>query len=412
MPRGRAVGGLRLNHIVERLDRRRLLGLGAALGGAQALAACATAAPALSGPRLDLYGGPRPLAPVKARLERLFNITVCLRPFRAAGPRLDTEMVGDKLVVHNYGHGGSGWSLSWGSGAIAVKQALARGERDIAVIGCGALGLTAALMAQRAGARVTIYAKELTPDVRSSRATGVWSPDSRIAIAAQAPPGFDALWEEMTRASYKTFLGLLGLPGDPIAWTDRYVLSDDAPGTPARKRQDPLGFAHYQSRVRDMTPPNEILAPGDHPFATSYAQRAPTLQFNIMEYSHLLMTDFLLAGGKTQVMEFHTPADLAKLPQKVVINCPGYGARALWKDETVTPVRGQIAWLVPQAEVDYGVVYKTVSMLSRRDGIIIQATGPDESWGFNDTNEQPDRSEAETAIRTIAELYGRKRAAA
>src|SRR5687767_15087711 len=145
------------------------------------------------------------------------SITVCLRPFRAAGPRLDSEMVGDKLVVHNYGHGGSGWSLSWGSADIVVKQALARGERDIAVIGCGALGLTAALVAQRAGARVTIYAKELMPHVRSAKATGVWSPDSRIALAAQAPPGFDALWEQMTRASYKTYLGLLGLPGDPVA---------------------------------------------------------------------------------------------------------------------------------------------------------------------------------------------------
>ncbi len=49
------------------------------------------------------------------------------------------------------------------------------------MIGCGALGLTAALIAQRAGARVTIYAKERMPDIRSARATGVWSPDSRIA---------------------------------------------------------------------------------------------------------------------------------------------------------------------------------------------------------------------------------------
>ena len=34
-----------------------------------------------------------------------------------------------------------------------------------------------------------------------------------------------------------------------------------------------------------------------------------------------------------------------------MINCPGYGARALWKDESIIPVRGQIAWLIPQREV-------------------------------------------------------------
>ena len=80
--------------------------------------------------------------PVRAELDWIFRVTVCLRPFRAAGPRLDVERVGDKTVVHNYGHGGSGWSLSWGSSSLAVEKAMAAGERDVAVIGCGALGMT------------------------------------------------------------------------------------------------------------------------------------------------------------------------------------------------------------------------------------------------------------------------------
>jgi hypothetical protein len=82
------------------------------------------------------------LLPIRASTDRITRISVCTRPFRAQGPRLDTEQVGTKLVVHNYGHGGSGWSLSWGSSSVAVRKALASGERDIAVIGCGALGLT------------------------------------------------------------------------------------------------------------------------------------------------------------------------------------------------------------------------------------------------------------------------------
>ena len=80
------------------------------------------------------------LAPVRASLDRLFDITVCLRPFRAQGPRLDTEQVGDKLVVHNYGHGGSGWSLSWGSAHVVVAKAMQSSPKEIAVIGCGAPG--------------------------------------------------------------------------------------------------------------------------------------------------------------------------------------------------------------------------------------------------------------------------------
>ena len=88
-----------------------------------------------------------------ASADRITRITVCTRPFRALGPRLDVESIGNKTIVHKYGHGGSGWSLSWGSSGIAVRNAMARGDREIAVIGCGALGLTSALLLQRAGAR-------------------------------------------------------------------------------------------------------------------------------------------------------------------------------------------------------------------------------------------------------------------
>src|SRR5437867_11650715 len=114
--------------------------------------------------------------------------TAHLRPFRAAGPRLDVEKVGDKTVVHNYGHGGSGWSLSWGSSSVAVEKAMAAGERDVAVIGCGALGLTSGILLQQAGAKVTIYAKERPHEAGSARATGTWSPDSRLALTTAVKP--------------------------------------------------------------------------------------------------------------------------------------------------------------------------------------------------------------------------------
>src|SRR5436309_7052809 len=133
----------------EPLRRRRLLQAALSTG---VLAACTTPGSPVSN-----------LAPIRARTDRIFDIAVCTRPFRAAGPRLDTERLGNTLVVHNYGHGGSGWSLSWGSSAIAVTKAMETSPREIAVIGCGALGLTSAILAQRAGARVTIYAREQIP---------------------------------------------------------------------------------------------------------------------------------------------------------------------------------------------------------------------------------------------------------
>lgn len=349
------------------------------------------------------------LAPVRADASRIFRVTVCLRPFRAAGPRLEVERVGDKTVVHNYGHGGSGWSLSWGSSSIAVEKALATGERDFAVIGCGALGLTSATLLQQAGAKVVIYAKDRPPDVRSSRATGSWTPDSRIALTNSAPPDFPALWERMARKSWHVYESYLGLAGNPVEWSERYNLHDSPPGERGSRpeRADRLDFARYQDRIADLTPQGQELAPGTHPFPTRFATRNSGLMFNIAGYSRQLLTDFLVEGGRIERVEFRSPSELSRLPEKVVINATGYGARALWNDESIVPVRGQIAWLIPQPEVNYGVIYKGVFMLSRRDGIVVQSGALGEMEGYNDTNETPNRKEAEAAVDVIAELYAR-----
>ncbi|WP_296599985.1 FAD-dependent oxidoreductase [Phenylobacterium sp.] len=383
-------------------DRRALLQRSVALGSLGMLGGCATTG---RGAQLQrpAFAAPPPLAPIWARSDRIMNITVCLRPFRAAGPRIEAETVGDKLVVHNYGHGGSGWSLSWGSALKALKIALAGGETDIAVVGCGALGLTAATLAQRAGCRVTIYAKDRLPDARSARATGVWSPDSRIALTSATGPGFAAQWEEMARRSFRIHLQYLGLADRPVEWLDQYRLSDSA--QPSPPQPEPMDFAHYLPRIADITPPSEVIPAGQHPFPVARVRRGSTPMFNIAGYGHTLLNDFLLNGGKLEMAEFHAPAELATLRQKVILNCTGYGARALFRDESVVPVRGQIGWLIPQAEVTYGLYYRGVGVISRHDGIAVQYSGPDESYGYNDANEEPDRAEAEAAVATIAPLF-------
>lgn len=398
------------------MDRRDFLaGVGAVgLSGCAMRAKTAATVPAAAPlATLPPYDALPKLMPIRAHVDRIFRVTVCLRPFRAAGPRLDVERVGDKTVVHNYGHGGSGWSLSWGSSSIAVEKAMAATltleERDVAVIGCGALGLTSAILLQRAGAKVTIYAKERPPEVRSARATGSWTPDSRIALTNSVSPDFPALWERMCRYSFHTYESYLGVAGNPVEWTDEYILSDLSP---AERQAIPepegeLDFAHYQSRVRDLTPRSLDLPTGSHPFPTRYARRNSNLMFNIAGYSRQLVNDFLVEGGKLEHAEFHSPSELSQLSQKVVINATGYGARALWNDESIVPVRGQIAWLIPQPEVNYGVQYKNLNILSRRDGIVVQDVGTSEMFGYGDANEQPDRAAAESAVRAVAELYGR-----
>ena len=49
---------------------------------------------------------------------------VGLRPFRRSGVRLAREQLGDgRAVIHNYGHGGSGFTLSWGCAQAVFELA-------------------------------------------------------------------------------------------------------------------------------------------------------------------------------------------------------------------------------------------------------------------------------------------------
>ncbi|KAL1862273.1 D-amino acid oxidase [Paecilomyces lecythidis] len=45
---------------------------------------------------------------------------VGLRPVRDNGPRIEKDYVDGIRVVHNYGHGGFGYQVSWGSAREAV----------------------------------------------------------------------------------------------------------------------------------------------------------------------------------------------------------------------------------------------------------------------------------------------------
>ncbi len=389
-----------------RLSRRGLLQASSVLGGGMLAAACSQV------PGRSSFEAAPSLVPIRARTDRIIDIAVCLRPFRPAGPRVDTERLGDMLIVHNYGHGGSGWSLSWGSSARAVRLAMQGSPTEVAVIGCGALGLTSATLAQRAGARVTIYARDQLPLTTSARATGEWTPDSRVALADKADAGFGTVWEDMARTAFKTHRDYLGLPGTPVEWVDQYSVTPPAPPAGADSgasspsvARPALDFVSYRRRIADITPIWRRVPAEASPFTAASVARSEIMIFNIPDYGRTLLNDFFIAGGQFRRAEFTSPSQIAALGKKVVINCTGYGARALWRDETLVPVRGQIARLIPQPDVRYGLVYRHILTVPRRDGIVVQSFAGGEMEGYDVTDETPDRAEAERAVGTLAELF-------
>jgi len=352
------------------------------------------------------FAAPRPLAPIRARADRVVAITVCTRPFRAQGPRIEAERIGRRTVVHQYGHGGSGWSLSWGSAEQAVRLALVTGDTEVAVIGCGAIGITTARVAQNAGLKVRIYAKDTLPMSRSFMATGQWTPDSRICTTEYATPAFEALWAQMASSSFQQYQRMLGLPGEPVEWRDSYVLSEMPFDQPMDGGEDDEpDYASLERKLLPrLRPPSQVLTAQQHPFPLPYARRSASMTFNLTAYAQKLMDDFLQAGGEFHARTFESPRQFADLREKTLINCTGYGARALLGDDSIIPVRGQTARLIPQPEVDYGLYWRghNLNVVPRRDGILVQAQMPGD---FNNTDTTVDRAATDAAVAQLARLF-------
>jgi D-amino-acid oxidase len=370
-----------------------------ASGAAVALLAGCTRSPLVSAPALHQSAR---LTPLRADAAHLMKVTVCLRPFRPAGPRLEAERFGEKTVVHNYGHGGSGWSLSWGCADEAAALARSGGATSFAVIGAGVIGLTTALRLIETGAEVTLYAAEFPAETRSARATGVWSPSSRVALESAIEPGFVPRWERWARASYEVHRQMVGLIGDPVEFLPSYETFDpDRPRGPGAER----GGNRERRRVRDLQPSWGRLQGAANPFPGRQTSSGQSMVFNVASYADRLAQLFVMRGGRMVRRAFPDRAAVLALPQSVILNCMGYGAKSLWDDDSLVPVRGQISWLVPQPEARYSVFYDQVSAISRRDGVIVQYIGQNEDFGYGVAEETPDAAETELALSTIARLF-------
>lgn len=345
------------------------------------------------------------LKPLDLAVENLTKITVCTRPFRAAGPRLEAVNVNGKTIIHNYGHGGSGWSLAWGYAEGARDLVAVNRPKSVAILGAGVIGLTTAIAIAETGANVTIFARELPMESRSARATGVWSPSSRIGLDNSVDANFPARWEALARRSYARHLSYVGRTGDPVEFTPRFYVRSETREAPLA--DPPAGgddFLHLDRRLRGMAPP--WIDRNGSPFPTDAGVRGGlVLTFNIAEYTRQLTSDFLAMGGRIERADIVSMADLARLPGDVIVNCAGYDAKKLVGDASLIPVRGQIAWMAPQTDRLYGIFHRNVMVLSRRDGLLIQEAGGNDYYGLGNADETPDKDEFLAAQAKVAPMF-------
>ena len=305
----------------------------------------------------------RRLAPVSVSRDRIIRTDVGLRPFRPSGFVVRAEALGDKLLVHNYGHGGGGITLSWGSAQLALLEVQKSGRAGpAAVLGCGAVGLATARLLQDRGFPVTIYARDLPPRTTSDVAGASWYP-SLVVDPAHRTPGFERQLEQAARFSYRYFQGLVG-ERYGVHWREQFFLADEAPA--GRPMEYPF--------LADLSPELRTLSASEHPFASPHVIAESKMFIEPPAYLRALLRDFRLTGGRVRVREFGGAAEVAALPEPIVVNCTGLGSRELFQDGDLVPVKGQLSVLLPQPEVDYAIVTKDVHMFPRRDGIILGGT--------------------------------------
>ena len=352
---------------IRRLSRREALrGVGMLTAGLVLGPACARRVrPYVIDPPVGIGRHARHFTPVNVAPDRVIRTVVGLRPFRPSGFVVRAESLGDKLLVHNYGHGGGGMTLSWGTAYLAAELVRESGKTGAAaVIGCGVVGLSIARTLQRRGFDVTIYAKDLPPETTSNISGASWFPSS-VVQEARRTPAFDAQFERAARFAHRQYQLLIG-DEYGVHWREQYFLSD---------ADDDDGRVSWDyAMLRDLFPASRKLKPSENPFPAKHVEVDSMMFIEPSVYLNALLRDFYVAGGRVRRVAFSEPRQLAGLSEAVVVNCTGLGARELFGDRELEPIKGQLTALLPQPEVDYAVVTGGLYMFPRRDGIMLGGT--------------------------------------
>jgi glycine/D-amino acid oxidase-like deaminating enzyme len=180
-----------------------------------------------------------------------------------------------------------------------------------------------------------------------------------------------------------------------VRWLPLYSLSNQG----AYQAPSPESAA---SEVEPLYPELKILAASEHPFHVPYVNRRDSMLIEPAIYLNALMRDFQIAGGRIIIREFHAREEFVNLREGLIFNCTGLGARTLFNDDELMPIKGQLVFLLPQPEVNYMTVGPSgIYMFPRHDGILLG--GSQERGNFDLT---PDPSTTERILRDNGALFG------
>jgi hypothetical protein len=310
-----------------------------------------------------------------------------VRPFRNGSYRLDAETASEKFIVHNYGHGGAGITLSWGCAAkvrdIVQSHLAGSNDKDVAILGAGVMGMTAATLLLDLGLNVTIFSDRKPADTTSFKAGGQW------AVSVVEFEGKEQEFKGIIKTAYTTFKNSIG---------KGFGVSERPNFTATRSHNLDVVLQLVPGLIPDPVP---LLLPfeGHH---NQHGFRYQTLLIEPPIFLTRLETDLRMRGVAFMQKKFTGKSDVfASVTQKTIVNCTGIGAMTLWNDPKMVPIKGQLAMLPAQPALQY-LYGQNGYMFPRADHVVIGGTFES---GVN--NETAKKSDCLDLVRHIASLFGK-----
>lgn len=304
-----------------------------------------------------------------------------LRPKRDGTYRLEPEPHDGRLIVHNYGHAGAGITMSWGCAyevlKIITEGGIAAGEQ-IAVLGGGVMGLTAAVVLAENHFDVKVYAAKFPPDTTSNVAGGQWAPAS------------------VAHTNKKQFERIL------IKAFQTHQSKGTAYGVSPRPNYATTRLPSFQDVPTEVVKAPEELA--HLPFAKlkSHGYKYDTLLVEPPIFLPKLLSDLDDHGVPRTVKAFGTMTEVLADPdvtQKVIVNCTGLGAGKLCNDPKVHAVKGQLVMLPAQPALDY-LFCSPGYLFPRKDAVVV---GGSEETDFHD--DKPDLNRCKKILANVRRAF-------
>lgn len=263
---------------------------------------------------------------------------VCHRPMRNGHPNMSIEEKDGKTIVHNYGHGGSGWTLGPGSSEYVVNLFLDKypntwKREPITIIGTGALGLfTAWYLGEKGFTNITILTKADAGQT-SYNAGGLLAPVSMNNEGEEIQKlindiGVSAyhFYRSIANGKFKEFKG-------GAFMTTAYFENREDSGL------EPYVQAEVMRPAKDVTldfgngTKRDMVAYDDGIFISPY---------DMMKALNHYVTTCGAAIREEEVANF------SKIKDSIIFKCSGMGAASLNNDPEMVSVQGHLLKLTNQ----------------------------------------------------------------